>query len=259
MENSKFETRNSNLDGSVSAVGPVAHVFDGGAMDCGSGLILLIRQNMLQVPAGQILEMRSSEPTVVDELPPWCRMTGHEHLASLEESPGRWRHFLRRGSDTARETQALAEDRKKASQYEWRLRARFSPPLQTSLFARNFTWTLGQPASFEEKDRFASALESMLGALAADLTVGFALRCTQRGLTLDDLEATVKARLHSVLAHIGMEEGDPSIQWIDLTLFASSPASGEALRDAWEETKRRSPLHETLRKACAVETRLAIL
>ena len=50
------------------------HMFDGGDLDCGSGLILLIRENMLAVPVGGILEMRSREPSVADDLPPWCRM-----------------------------------------------------------------------------------------------------------------------------------------------------------------------------------------
>ena len=37
-------------------------MFDGGDLDCGSGLILLIRDAMRQVPVDGILEMRSREP-----------------------------------------------------------------------------------------------------------------------------------------------------------------------------------------------------
>ena len=44
--------------------------FDGGNLDCGSGLVLLIRQHMSGVPVGGILEMRSSEPSVEGDLPP---------------------------------------------------------------------------------------------------------------------------------------------------------------------------------------------
>jgi TusA-related sulfurtransferase len=62
-------------------------VFDGGDLDCGSGLILLIRENMLKVPENGILEMRSREPTVGDDLPPWCRMSGHEYLG---KTAGEW-------------------------------------------------------------------------------------------------------------------------------------------------------------------------
>ena len=59
-------------------------VFDGGDLDCGSGLILLIRENMIKTPLGGILEMRSREPTVAGDLPPWCRMAGHEYLGKEE-------------------------------------------------------------------------------------------------------------------------------------------------------------------------------
>ena len=73
------------------------HVFDGGALDCGSGLILLIRQNMQQVPEGGVLELRSLEATVRDDLPPWCRMVGHAFLGELGGSmPGQARFFVRR-------------------------------------------------------------------------------------------------------------------------------------------------------------------
>ena len=56
------------------------HVFDGGDLDCGSGLVLLIRESMQRVPPGGVLELRSREPSVRDDLPPWCRMVGHEFL-----------------------------------------------------------------------------------------------------------------------------------------------------------------------------------
>ena len=71
------------------------HVFDGGNLDCGSGLILLIRENMLKVPEQGIFEMRSREPTVKNDLPPWCRMVGLEYLGSLE-GEGFTRYFVRR-------------------------------------------------------------------------------------------------------------------------------------------------------------------
>lgn len=93
-------------------------VFDGGDLDCGSGLILLIRENMLQVPVGGILEMRSREPTVADDLPPWCRMVGHLYLGSLE-GDGCTRYFVRRGElagaegSRLSEEEALAEDKKR--------------------------------------------------------------------------------------------------------------------------------------------------
>ena len=52
--------------------------FDGGGLDCGGGLLLLIRRHIDPLEAGGLLEIRSTEPTVEIELPAWCRLTGNE-------------------------------------------------------------------------------------------------------------------------------------------------------------------------------------
>ena len=52
--------------------------FDGGALDCGGGLLLLIRRHIDPLEPGGLLEIRSTEPTVEVELPAWCRLTGNE-------------------------------------------------------------------------------------------------------------------------------------------------------------------------------------
>ena len=77
------------------------NIFDGGDLDCGSGLILMIRENMLKIPLDGILEMRSSEPTVADDLPPWCRMVGHEYLGSL---PAQGSYDILSDAEPARKT-----------------------------------------------------------------------------------------------------------------------------------------------------------
>ena len=104
------------------------HVFDGGDLDCGSGLVLLIREAMQQVAPGGVLEMRSREPTVRDDLPPWCTMVGHELLgaANCADDPRTVRYFVRRGSGEAaqKEADALDADRERARAYEWRVRVR---------------------------------------------------------------------------------------------------------------------------------------
>ena len=52
--------------------------FDGGDLDCGNGLLLLIRQHMDPMARGQLLEFRSTEISVDEDFPAWCRMTGNE-------------------------------------------------------------------------------------------------------------------------------------------------------------------------------------
>ena len=237
----------------------VDHLFDGGDMDCGSGLILLIRQEMQKVPADGIMELRSREPTVADELPPWCRMVGHEFLGSLGTiaADGFQRHFLRH-HQTSEETKALEKDKADAREYTWRTRARSTGSLKSSVYCRNFHFETGQPASFEEKDAHPSAIEYLLGALAGSLSTAFATAGIAAGLEIDDIEVTVKGRLHNVLAHLGLEEGDPSLSLIEITGFASSFDETAQVQKVWDNICERSPILATLKKCCEIKMRLAL-
>jgi len=67
--------------------------FDGGDLDCGSGLLLLIRRHIDPLAAGQTLEILSIDATVEVDLPAWCRMTGH-HL--LYSDPSAHLYFIQR-------------------------------------------------------------------------------------------------------------------------------------------------------------------
>jgi hypothetical protein len=238
-------------------------VFDGGDLDCGSGLSLMIREHMLAVPLGGLLEMRSREPTVGDDLPPWCRLSGHEYLGFL---PGEncVRYFVRRGAPAAEpgaasEEDALAQDKRRAREYEWRLRVRSAGHAKSTVYCRNFSWELGQPASFEEKDARPSAVEAFLGALGSDLGGGFAGQCAREGLEIDDIELTVRGRLANVLAHLGLEEGDPSFAAIEVKCFASTMEDEARARALWERTVAASPLAATLAKAVGMTIKFAVV
>ena len=74
---------------------------DGGAMDCGSGLLLMVTRGIRTVGAGEVLAIRTEEKSVVVDLPAWARLAGHELVDVEEQSPtGPWRLTVRRGSDT---------------------------------------------------------------------------------------------------------------------------------------------------------------
>ena len=62
--------------------------FDGGTLDCGSGLLLLIRQQIDPLAPGELLEIRSAEPSVREDLPAWCRLTGNELVSQLPVAGG---------------------------------------------------------------------------------------------------------------------------------------------------------------------------
>lgn len=66
--------------------------FDGGDLDCGNGLLLLIRKHIDPLPRGGLLEIRSTEISVDEDLPAWCRMTRNELVSWTKD--GRQRSFL---------------------------------------------------------------------------------------------------------------------------------------------------------------------
>lgn len=66
--------------------------FDGGDLDCGNGLLLLIRKHLDLIEPGQLLEIISTESSVEEDLPAWCRLTGNELLSWTKEN--RRRTFL---------------------------------------------------------------------------------------------------------------------------------------------------------------------
>lgn len=239
-------------------------IFDTGDLDCGSGLILLIRENMLKVSVEGILEMRSREPSVANDLPPWCRMAGHQYLGQIN-GEGCTRYFIRRqensrpGNRQQPEAEALDDDKKKARQYEWRLRTRSTGNLKSTVYCRNFSWDLGQPASFEEKDARPCAVEALLGALGCDLATGYSTACAKEGLDIEDIELTVRGRLANVLAHLGIEDGDPSFAAIEVKCFASSMDNETKVRQAWENTVLRSPLAATLAKAVELTIKFSMV
>ncbi|QDU83474.1 5-methyltetrahydropteroyltriglutamate--homocysteine methyltransferase [Planctomycetes bacterium Pla163] len=63
--------------------------FDGGTLDCGNGLLLLIRRHIDPLGPSQLLEILSAEPTVAEDLPAWCRLTGNELVSQIELSDRR--------------------------------------------------------------------------------------------------------------------------------------------------------------------------
>jgi 5-methyltetrahydropteroyltriglutamate--homocysteine methyltransferase len=55
--------------------------FDGGDLDCGGGLLLLIRRHIDPMARGGLLEILSTDTSVEGDLPAWCRLTGNELIS----------------------------------------------------------------------------------------------------------------------------------------------------------------------------------
>lgn len=74
-----------------AGLGAVRRLVDGGDMDCGGGLLLLITRAMRRLEAGELLGVRSAEASVCTDLPVWADLVGHTVMAHVAESPsGPW-------------------------------------------------------------------------------------------------------------------------------------------------------------------------
>ncbi|WP_323792646.1 radical SAM protein [Nocardioides sp.] len=83
-------------------LGDVARLIDGGDMDCGSGLLLLITRAMRRLEAGDLLAIRSAEPSVEVDLPVWAELVGHEIADRLAETDsGPWWFSVRKDGASA--------------------------------------------------------------------------------------------------------------------------------------------------------------
>lgn len=78
--------------------------FDGGDLDCGNGLLLLIRKNIDPLEPGQFLEIISYDSTVEVDLPSWCNMTKNDLVNVVseydEQDRKRWRFLVSKGPYT---------------------------------------------------------------------------------------------------------------------------------------------------------------
>lgn len=230
-------------------------VCDGGDLDCGSGLLLIIKKAMDPLENGEILEVRSRERTVADDLPAWCRMVDHAFLGS-EPGENTTRYFIRKGSEQAE----LATDLEAAKGYKWSVRTQGDRSLTAKVHSRNHTFVAGQPADFSPKVEAPSAIDYLLGALSADLAVGFKAQASRRNIEIDQLEVSIKAGLENVLFHLEVEdEGSPRIQEIHGTFYVSSPQPEEDLEKLWETTLGRSPIYQTLKQSININIQFMIV
>jgi uncharacterized OsmC-like protein/TusA-related sulfurtransferase len=224
-------------------------VCDGGNLDCGSGLLLLIRKSINQVPAGGILEIRSTEISVREDLPAWCRMTKNPYLG-WRLTPVDNQYFVRKGETAAAEV----GEEKQARDYRWQCRVRWSEGLQSTVYCRNHQWQVGQPASFDVEDAAPSAVEYVLGALGACLAMGFQMRASQRGIRIDELEIALGGQIENIYVFLGVErQGHSGFRSISGTLYVRADADEKVLQALWQQTLAASPVTNTLTRSTPVE------
>lgn len=226
---------------------------DGGDLDCGSGLLLIIRNSMSPLAPGGVLEVRSREISVREDLPAWCRMVGHDLLATRPGDASSTSYFIRKKSEDA----VLRQDLDQARNIVWRARIRGSGGMESQVFVRNHSFIVGQPASFDTADKAISAVEYLLGSLGGCIAVGLQWRASRRGIQIRNLEVSLQTRSEDVLVYLGLhEEGSPGLGGVRAVVYIDADAEYEILEELLAETLRRSPVTQTFQRAVAVTAEL---
>jgi TusA-related sulfurtransferase len=65
--------------------------YDAGDQGCAAGPLDEVAAQLRRLAPGQTLEVRATDPSVTNDLPAWCRMTGHELVTQAED-----RYLIRR-------------------------------------------------------------------------------------------------------------------------------------------------------------------
>lgn len=226
-------------------------VCDGGDLDCGSGLLLIIRGAMAPLAGGGVLEVRSRERSVRVDLPAWCRLVHHELLGVADADDGGARFLIRKGAAPDGE---FEEHRRAAREFSWSVRVRAREGAPAKAYARNHVLEIGQAASFDVSDAAPSAVEVFLCALGAELGAALRWRAGRAGLVVREVEISLKAKPDNVLHFLGLEDtGTPAIPRIEGRVFVDADADEAQLAALWEETLRRSPLVQTLLRSATVD------
>jgi TusA-related sulfurtransferase/uncharacterized OsmC-like protein len=230
-------------------------ICDGGDLDCGSGLLLIIKKSIDPLVPGQVLEVRSRERSVAEDLPAWCRMVNHEFLGPrtnlLDTS-----YFIRKGGVKNNLEQDLAS----ARGYQWSVRIRSNQGTTAKVYCRNHTFMTGQPADFGASVDAPSAVDYLLGSLGSCLTAGFQMNTSRHGLVVDAVECSLKGKLNNVLYHLQLEDtGSPGFSEIYGTFYVSSPEEDQKLNDVWRHTLARSPIYQTLCHQVKIDIKMSIV
>jgi hypothetical protein len=132
--------------------------------------------------------------------------------------------------------------------FVWTLRVGSTGDGPATVFVRKHQYEVGAPVQFDPQYQYVTALEYVLGALAADVVNGLKSIASTRRVAIENIEGVVKGELNNPLTHLGVvgETGHSGIEKIELRVYVSSLADHAAIQTIWDETLARSPLVRTL-------------
>jgi hypothetical protein len=106
-----------------------------------------------------------------------------------------------------------------------------------------------------------SSLDYLLGALASDLIAGLEREARRAGAALDQVEASLSARLDNPLVALGVigESGSARIAGIRGSVYVCGDVAEPALRECWEQALAKAPVYATLSQCIAVDVAMQFI
>ncbi len=139
----------------------------------------------------------------------------------------------------------------------WSARVHWQDGFNARAFIRNHALDLSEPADLAGNDVAPNAVEYVLAALGACLTVGFVFNATRRGIRLRNLELALDGELDNILVFLGLDRsGHPGYRQIKVKAYVDADADEATIQEVWAETVQTSPVGNTLARPVAVETEL---
>jgi hypothetical protein len=122
-----------------------------------------------------------------------------------------------------------------AGEFVWDVRVAATETHAARVFVRKHQFDVGVPLSFDLEEERVTALETALGAIGAEVVAGLRRVARKHRLVLDDVEATVQARLRNALVYLGVigEAGDPGCDRSFVYVDRGSATPSSACRKSW--------------------------
>lgn len=135
----------------------------------------------------------------------------------------------------------------------WNARVRWLGGFKGQALIRNHTFVIDEPADLIGQDAAPNAVEYVLGALGACLTVGFVLNATKQGVTIRNLEVALEGNIDNILTFLGLsQQGHPGYREVAAKAYVDAEADQATLEQIWQETVATSPVGNTLARPVAL-------
>lgn len=129
------------------------------------------------------------------------------------------------------------------------------------LVTRNLSFDAEKQLGLDTSAEHPAALDLLVGALAADLMIGFGREAARAGITLHDAELRLEAHLGNPLVALGVigEGGSPALARVSGTAFVSADADELTLHTLWKQARAHAAVYATLAASAKLDITLRIV